>query len=289
MTAGLRTAGTVTIAGKTASRLGFGTMRLTGPGTWGDPPDVGRAATLLREVVDHGITHIDTADAYGPHSVEALIRRALHPYPDHLLIATKVGFIRPGPNMWAPLGRPDYLRAAVEQSLRRLGVDSLDLCYLHRVDTTIPFLDQVGTLAELRREGKIAHIGLSKVMPDQIEEASTIVTVAAVQNKLSLAAPDDVGTVDYCGARSIPYVPYAPLGAGSLAADVGAALLWLWGLGGHVAPIPGTSCVGHLRELIDVANTCPASQSVTQRADGGPRGTARGSTAPTAPASPLPS
>ncbi|GAA2439702.1 aldo/keto reductase [Streptomyces glaucus] len=250
-------AGTLTLAGKTVSRLGYGTMQLTGPGTWGDPPGTTQAVALLRSVVhEHGITHIDTADAYGPHIVEHLVHRALHPYPAHVVIATKVGMIRPGPNVWKPLGRPDYLRAAVEQSLRRLGTDCLPLCYLHRIDPAVPFLDQIGALAELQQEGKIAHIGLSKVTPAQIDLASTVIDVAAVQNKLNRALPEDAAlTVEHCRTRGIPYVPYAPLNAGALIQDGGAvaALRWLLDLGHHIAPIPGTASQHHLKQLINAA------------------------------------
>ncbi|MFD4241163.1 aldo/keto reductase [Streptomyces sp. NPDC058525] len=246
-------AGTITLAGRQVSRVGLGTMRLTGPGTWGDPADVGAAAALLRDAVhEHGITHIDTADSYGPHTVEQLIRSVLHPYPDRLVIATKVGMLRTGPNEWTPHGHPAYLRASVEGSLRRLGVDCLDLCYLHRNDPRVPFLDQVGTLASLQEEGKIAHIGLSKVSTAEIDLAATLVTVAAVQNKLSEAQPNDTRTAEYCETQGIPYVPYAPLGAGALAQDGGAskALRWLLDLGENVAPIPGTSSPAHLGELV---------------------------------------
>ncbi|MGW2038689.1 aldo/keto reductase [Streptomyces virginiae] len=249
-------AGTLTLAGREVSRIGLGTMRLTGPGTWGDPANVAEAVTVLRNAVhEHGITHIDTADAYGPHTTEALIRSALHPYPPELLIATKVGMVRPGPNVWRPLGRPEYLRASVEQSLRRLGVDCLDLCYLHRNDPTVPFLDQVGALAELQTEGKIAHIGLSKVTPEDIDTAASVIKVAAVQNKLSQAAPGDAErTVPHCEALGIPYVPYAPLGAGALTRDgqIAKALRWLLDLGDHIAPIPGTSSAQHLADIAAV-------------------------------------
>ncbi|MGW2539913.1 aldo/keto reductase [Kitasatospora sp. NPDC001574] len=239
---------TITIAGKQVPRLGLGTMRLTGPGTWGEPTDMVGAAALLREAVhDLGILHIDTADAYGPHTVEELIRRALHPYPDHLLLATKVGMVRPAPNIWRPLGRPDYLRAAVEASLRRLGTERIDLCYLHRVDPAVPLADQVGELATLRQEGKIAAIGLSKVTPEQIREATHLATVAAVQNCLNAAEPNDPALA-HCLANDIPYVPYRPLNAGLLP-DPAAALRWLLDLDPPVAPIPGTADPAHLRAL----------------------------------------
>ncbi len=239
---------TITIAGKQVPRLGLGTMRLTGPATWGEPADMVGGAALLREAVHElGILHIDTADAYGPHTVEELIRRALYPYPEQLLLATKVGMVRPAPNVWKPLGRPEYLRAAVEASLRRLGTERISLCYLHRVDPAVPLADQVGELEDLRTEGKIAAIGLSKVTPEQIREAGMLVTVAAVQNCLNAAEPDDPA-MPYCLDNGIPYVPYRPLMAGQLP-DPAAALRWLLALGPHVAPIPGTSDPAHLREL----------------------------------------
>ncbi|MZE75794.1 aldo/keto reductase [Streptomyces xinghaiensis] len=243
--------GTITIAGKDVSRLGLGTMRLTGPGTWGAPPDPGEALAVLRAAVhEHGISHIDTADAYGPHIAEDLIRDALHPYPGHVLIATKVGMVRPGPNVWKPLGRPDYLRAAVEGSLRRLGTETLDLCYLHRVDPLVPLRDQLGELAAMQREGKIRHIGLSKVTSGQVRDALGIVEVAAVQNVLHVEERHDP-VLELCQGRGIPYVPYRPLNAGRLAGTYGiaSALRWLTRLE-HTAPIPGTSSTKHLAEIV---------------------------------------
>ncbi|MFI1868909.1 aldo/keto reductase [Streptomyces jumonjinensis] len=248
--------GTITIAGKTVSRLGLGTMRFAGRDSWGDlrSERVGPMAVLLEAVRTHSITHIDTADAYGPHTVEDLIHDTLSPYrfDRDVLIATKVGMIRPGPHMWMPHGHPAYLRAAVEGSLRRLGIEQLDLCYLHRNDPAVPFLDQVGALAELQAEGKIAHIGLSKVRPDEIDQAAAVIAVAAVQNKLNQELPDDLATVEHCRTLGIPYVAYSPLGAGTLARRGGAtkALRWLLDLGPHVAPVPGTGSLGHLRELV---------------------------------------
>lgn len=249
--------GTITVAGKTVSRLGLGTMRLTGPGTWGNPADTTTALRLLRTAAgDLGISHIDTADAYGPHTVEDLIRRALQPYPPELLLATKAGMIRPAPNLWRPLGRPDYLRAAVEGSLRRLATDRIDLCYLHRVDPAVPLTDQVGALSDLVAEGKIAAVGLSKVTPEQIKEAATVTRIAAVQNCLNLDEPDDPA-LDHCAAAGIPYVPYRPLNAGHLTArGIGEPLRWLLGLGGHVAPIPGIGSIEHLRALVAATNSC---------------------------------
>ncbi|MFD7639562.1 aldo/keto reductase [Kitasatospora sp. NPDC059795] len=248
---GSRPGGTLTLAGVTVARLGLGTMRLTGPGTWDDPTDRVGAVRLLRHAVDSGINHIDTADAYGPHTVEDLIRWALHPYSDDLLIATKVGMVRPAPNVWHPLGRPEYLRAAVEASLRRLAVERIGLCYLHRVDPTVLLADQVGTLAELQQEGKIGAIGLSKVTVDQIEQARATIPIDAVQNVLNLDEPDDPA-LEHCHDLGIPYIPYRPLNAGRHTGPDGAAkaLRHLLDRGPHVAPIPGTSNRGHLDELI---------------------------------------
>lgn len=244
-----RPGGTTVIAGKAISRLGLGTMRLTGPGCWGPPQAPSRAMRVLRDAVDvHGITHIDTADAYGPTDAEVLIREALQPYPAEVLIATKVGMIRPAPNVWRPLGRPDFLRAAVEASLRRLDVDVLDLCYLHRIDPAIALSEQVGALADLVVEGKIAHVGLSKVTPGQIAEASRVVPIAAVQNCLNIDEPTD-DALDYCGEHGIPYVPYRLLNVGSISPVK--ALTWLLDRGEHVVPIPGTSRPEHLRELVE--------------------------------------
>ncbi|MDQ0778381.1 pyridoxine 4-dehydrogenase [Streptomyces aurantiacus] len=240
--------GLIPIAGKPVSRLGLGTMRLTGPDIWGWPEDFATATRVLREAVHvHGITHIDTADAYGPHTAETLIHTALHPYPPELLLATKVGLTRPAPDVWRPLGHPEYLRTAVEASLRRLDVERLDLCYLHRVDPAVPLEDQVGELRALQLAGKIGHIGLSKAGVDQIRAAEKEIVVAAVQNPLNSAEPNDPA-LGYCVRMEIPYVPYRPLNAGALPAP--AALTWLLNLAPHIAPIPGTSSPEHLRALV---------------------------------------
>ncbi|GAA1296218.1 aldo/keto reductase [Streptomyces javensis] len=195
--------------------------------------------------------NIDTADAYGPHTVEHLIHDALHPYPEHVLIATKVGLLRPAPDVWTPHGHPAYLRACVEASLRRLGTDRLDLCYLHRIDPEVPITDQIGTLQALKDEGKIRHIGLSKVTPEHIRTLSNDITIAAVQNVLNMTDRHD-SALEVCRDLSIPYVPYRPLDAGTLAAQgrIDAALNWLLSLGDHVAPIPSTSSPKHLDQLV---------------------------------------
>jgi len=245
-------AGTITIAGKTVSRLGFGTMRLTGPGTWGDPVDRDTALSVLRQAVHtHGITHIDTADAYGPHTVEHLVRDALYPYPANVLVATKVGMIRPAPDVWAPHGHPAYLRASVEASLRRLSTYGLELCYLHRIDPEVGLDDQLGTLQALQQEGKIEHIGLSKVTPEDIRLASKHVDVAAVQNVLNMTDRFDPA-LELCEELGIPYVAYRPLDAGTLATARGVEepLHWLLNRGTHVAPIPSTTNPKHLEQIV---------------------------------------
>lgn len=206
---------TFTIGGDlTVRRLGYGTMQLTGPGHWDLPAEPDNAVALLRTAVHElGITHLDTADAYGPHIVETLIRTALHPYPDNVVIATKGGLTRPGPNIWRPCGRPEYLRQCAELSLRRLSVDYLDLYYLHRIDPQVPLDDQLGVLAELRQAGKIRHIGLSKVTLDHVEQARTITNIAAVQNQHRLTTTDPV--LPYCEQHGLAYVAYKPFNAGA--------------------------------------------------------------------------
>jgi len=244
--------GTITIVGKTVSRLGFGTMRLTGPGTWGDPPDRDTARSMLVQAVNtYGISHIDTADAYGPHTAEQLICDALYPYADHVLIATKVGMVRPGPGMWKPLGNPFYLRACVEASLRRLKVERLELCYLHRIDPEVGLDDQIAVMQALQDEGKIGHIGLSKVTPHDVRRVGKELTVAAVQNVFNTTDRfDDV--VELCAELGIPYVAYRPLDAGRLASahGPGKPLQWLLDHGSHIAPIPSTSQPRHLAEIV---------------------------------------
>ncbi|WP_225877152.1 aldo/keto reductase [Streptomyces resistomycificus] len=242
------------MAGKTVSRLGLGTMRLAGPGNWGAPPDPAAALRLLRTAVgEGGVTHIDTADAYGPHTVEELIRRALHPYGDDLLVATKVGLIRPGPGVYEPLCRPAHLRHAVEASLRRLGCERLSLCYLHRVDAAVPLGDQLGALTDLRDEGKIAHIGLSRVSVEEIDRARALTPIAAVQNPMNLAQAHDEA-LEHCRRAHIPYVAYRPLGKGRLIGEgLPRVLGRLLDLGPHVALIPGTTREDHLLQLVRAA------------------------------------
>ena len=246
-------------------RLGYGTMQLTGPGHWDQPADPDNAIAVLRTALHElGVTHLDTADAYGPHTVETLIRHALHPYPDDVVIATKGGLTRPGPNVWRPCGRPEYLKQCAELSLRRLGVDCLDLYYLHRIDPKVPLADQLGVLTELRQQGKIRHIGLSKVTLDEVEQARAITEIAAVQNQHQLATTDPV--LPYCEQHGIAYVAYKPFNAGTDLPDTGEAtpgaagiLRTLLDRSPAMLVIPGTADLHHLW------TNCSADQPTANR------------------------
>jgi aryl-alcohol dehydrogenase-like predicted oxidoreductase len=249
-------------------RLGYGTMQLTGPGVWGDPADPAEAVRVLRRAVELGVTLIDTADSYGPFVTDGLIREALYPYPDDLVIATKVGFTRQGPGQWVPVGRPEFLRQEVELNLRHLGVERIDLLQLHRIDPKVSVEDQIGELAALRSEGKIRHIGLSEVSVAQIEEVRKIVPIVSVQNRYNLAdrAAEDV--LDYSERENIAFIPWFPLATGQLSApgsplaalaeqhDATAsqlALAWLLHRSPVMLPIPGTSSVAHLEDNLAAA------------------------------------
>ena len=248
----------------TVHRLGYGAMRLTGEGIWGPPEDRQEALRVLRRAVELGIDFIDTADSYGPYVSEELIAEALHPYPDGLVIATKAGLERPGPNEWTENGRPEHLREACEGSLRRLKVERIDLYQLHRIDPDVPAEDQFGTLVELRDEGKIRHIGLSEVGVDDVRRAGEHFRVATVQNRFNLTDREWEDVVDHCAAEGIGFIPWFPLSTGDLAggdeetvkaiADkhsarpAQVALAWLLHRSPTILPIPGTSSVDHLEE-----------------------------------------
>ncbi|MBB5076321.1 aryl-alcohol dehydrogenase-like predicted oxidoreductase [Nonomuraea endophytica] len=238
-------------------------MRLTGPGVWGPPSDREEALRVLRRAVELGVNLIDTADSYGPFVSEELIAEALHPYPEDLVIATKGGFTRQGPNAWAPLGRPEYLRQCVEMSLHRLKVERIDLYQLHRIDPQVPLADQLGELAALQKEGKIRHIGLSAVEVAEIEQARVLAEVVSVQNIYNLTRQRHRDVLEYCARESLAFIPYFPLQAGSLAGTGGElaelakgygaspsqiALAWLLALSPVTLPIPGTSRTAHLEE-----------------------------------------
>jgi pyridoxine 4-dehydrogenase len=244
-------------------RLGYGAMQLTGPGVWGEPADRAQAIAVLRRAVELGINLIDTADSYGPYVSEELIREALHPYPKGLVIATKAGLTRPSPSRWVPLGRPDYLRQQCELSLRRLGVERIDLFQLHRIDPKVAADDQFGVLRDLRKEGKIRHIGLSEVNVAEIKAARRIAPIAAVQNQYNLVYRNSEDVLDYCTRENIGFIPWFPLATGDLAKPHGVlvniakglgttpvqvALAWLLKKSPVMLPIPGTSNVKHLEE-----------------------------------------
>jgi aryl-alcohol dehydrogenase-like predicted oxidoreductase len=239
-------------------------MQLTGPGVWGEPADRAQAIAVLRRAVELGINLIDTADSYGPYVSEELIREALHPYPKGLVIATKAGLTRPGPSRWVPLGRPEYLRQECEMSLRRLGVERIDLFQLHRIDPKVPAEDQFGVLRDLQKEGKIRHVGLSEVNVTEIEAGRRIVPIATVQNQYNFAYRHSESVLDYCTGENMGFIPWFPLATGDLAKPGGAlvriaakrlgakpaqvALAWLLKKSPVMLPIPGTSKVKHLEE-----------------------------------------
>ncbi|MGW7049772.1 aldo/keto reductase [Streptomyces avermitilis] len=254
--------------GLPVNRLGYGAMQLTGPGVWGAPKDPEEAVRVLRRAVELGVNFIDTADSYGPFVSEQLIRKALHPYPAGLVIATKGGLSRSGPDDWRPLGRPEYLRQQTELSLRHLGVERIDLYQLHRIDPKVPLADQIGELRLLQQEGKIGHIGLSEVTVSEIQEARTIADIASVQNLYNLANRDAEDVLDYAERENLGFIPWFPMATGQLARPGGPldtlaktygaspsqlALAWLLHRSPVMLPIPGTSRVSHLEENTQAA------------------------------------
>jgi pyridoxine 4-dehydrogenase len=256
--------GTFAIGGDLpVNRLGYGAMQITGPGIWGEPSDRDECLAVLRRAVDLGVNLIDTADSYGPFVSEDLIREALYPYPPDLVIATKGGLTRTGPSQWHPVGRPEYLRQCVEMSLRRLGVERIDLYQLHRIDRQVPLADQIGVLADMRAEGKIRHIGLSEVNVKQITAASAIAPIVSVQNLYNLTNRSAEPVLEYCEANQLAFLPWFPIATGELARPGGPldamagqhgatpaqlALSWLLRRSPVMLPIPGTSTVDHLEE-----------------------------------------
>jgi pyridoxine 4-dehydrogenase len=261
--------GTFTLGGDlTVNRLGFGAMRITGKGVWGPPADRDETIRVLRRAVDLGVNFIDTANSYGPYVSEELIREALSPYPDDLVIATKAGLLRTGPDIWIPLGFPGYLRQELELSLQRLGVERIDLFQLHRIDDKFPLEDQVGELAALQQEGKIRHIGLSEVGVEQLEAAQKVAPIVSVQNMYNLTARTAEPVLEACEAQGLGFIPWFPLAAGPLAAEDGPlqriaadhhatasqlALAWLLKRSPVMLPIPGTSKVSHLEQNVAAA------------------------------------
>jgi aryl-alcohol dehydrogenase-like predicted oxidoreductase len=250
------------------ARLGYGAMRITGKGIWGEPADRAEAIRVVRRAVELGINFIDTADSYGPFVSEEIIAEALHPYPAGLVIATKGGFDRPGPDQWVENGKPEHLRSACEGSLRRLRLDRIDVYQLHRIDPKVPAEDQIGTLKDLQAQGKIRHIGLSEVSVRQIQHAQTMAPIVSVQNRYSLADRGSEDVLEFCEREKIGFIPWFPLAAGQLsgadssvsraAAQLKAtpsqvALAWLLARSPVILPIPGTSSVKHLEENIAAA------------------------------------
>ena len=249
-------------------RLGFGTMRLTGPGFWGEPTDRAEAIAVLRRAVELGINLIDTADSYGPYVAEELIREALYPYTAGVVIATKAGLVRTGPDAWVPLGRPEYLRQECEMSLRRLRLERIDLFQLHRIDPSVPAEDQVGLLRDLQKEGKVRYVGLSEVSVAEIKAARRVVPIATVQNLYNLTERKYEDVLNYCTQENLGFIPWFPLATGNLATPgsplqrvaerLGArpsqvAVAWLLKKSPVMLPIPGTSKVKHLEENVSGA------------------------------------
>jgi aryl-alcohol dehydrogenase-like predicted oxidoreductase len=249
--------------GLSVNRLGFGAMRITGEGIWGPPADRDSAKAVLRRCLELGVNCIDTADSYGPDVSEELIAEALTPYPDDLVVATKGGMRRDGPGQWRADCRPEHLRQACEGSLRRLGLDRIDLYQLHTVDSAVPLAESLGALVELKDEGKIRHIGVSNVDVDQLSQALAITTVVSVQNRYNVGDRTSEPVLERCEAEGIAFIPYFPLAAGSMADDGGplddlaqahgaspaqVALAWLLARSPQMLPIPGTSSVAHLEE-----------------------------------------
>lgn len=269
-TANASAAGTVTIGGDlTVNRMGFGAMRLTGPGIWGEPEDQQESKAVLRRVIELGVDFIDTADSYGPDVSERLIAETLYPYPKGLVIATKGGQTRPGPNQWVPNGRPEHLRQALEGSLQRLKLDQIDLYQFHRPDPEVPIEESLGTLADLQREGKIRHIGVSNFDVAQLERAQKVTPIVSVQNRYNVTDRASEDVVDYCTSHGLAFIPWAPLAAGPLtepggpldriAAEYNAtqgqiALTWLLQRSPVMLVIPGTSRVSHLEENVAAAS-----------------------------------
>ena len=247
------------------NRLGFGAMRITGPGVWGEPADRNVAKQVLRRAVELGVNLIDTADSYGPETSEVLIAEALYPYPSDLVIATKAGLTRQGPNQWAPVGRPEYLRQCAEMSLRRLKVDTIDLYQLHRIDPKVPAEEQFALLKALQDEGKIRHIGLSEVSIDDVKAAEKFFKVVSVQNLYNLGNRQSEALLDYSTENGIGFIPWFPVGGGDLVKPGGPlegvakvhgatvaqlSLAWLLKRSPVMLPIPGTGSVDHLEENV---------------------------------------
>jgi pyridoxine 4-dehydrogenase len=275
-------AGTIDVGGDlTVNRLGFGAMRITGRGIWGEPPSRDQAIATLRRVVELGVNFIDTADSYGPSVSEELIAEALHPYPDDLVIATKGGLTRPGPNRWDADGHPEHLREACEGSLRRLRLEQIPLYQLHRPDPFVPLADSLGAIAELKNEGKIRHIGISNVSEGQLREAQKIVPIVSVQNRYNVADRRSQSLIDLCEQDQLVFLPWAPIQetekrvAVAVAAERHGAtehqvvLAWLLAISPAILPIPGTGSPAHAEDNIGAASLELSPQEIRAISEGG--------------------
>lgn len=276
-------AGTITLGGDlTVNRMGFGAMRLTGKGIWGPPRDRQEAVRVLRRAVDLGVNFIDTADSYGPAVSEEIIAEALHPYPDGLVIATKAGLERPGPDQWVPNGRPEYLRRQLESSLRRLKAERIDVWQLHRIDDKVPADEQFGVMRDFQREGVVRHLGLSEVSVAQTEQARRAIPIVSVQNRYNLTDREWEAELDYSEREGLAFLPWFPLAAGALdesgplarvarrhgASPYQVALAWLLARSPAMLVIPGTSSVAHLEENIRSAEIQLTTQDLEELATG---------------------
>ena len=269
-----KSAGTIDVGGDlTVNRLGFGAMRITGSGIWGEPADRGAAKAVLRQAIELGVNFIDTADSYGPNVSEELIGEALHPYPDDLVIATKGGLVRPGPSSWVPDGRPQHLREACEASLKRLQLARIDLYQFHHIDPKVPLEDSIGELARLQKEGKIRHLGVSNFTVEELARARRVTPIVSVQNRYNIADRTSADVLAVCEREGLAFIPWAPIARGSpdilessaaskaldaLAKAHGvsvfqAAIAWLLAKSPAMLPIPGTSSVAHLEEDVAAA------------------------------------
>jgi pyridoxine 4-dehydrogenase len=275
-------AGTIDLGGDlTVNRLGFGAMRITGRGIWGEPPSRDQAIATLRRVVELGVNFIDTADAYGPSVSEELIAEALHPYPDDLVIATKGGLVRPGPNRWNANGRPEHLREACEGSLRRLRLEQIPLYQLHRPDPAVPLAESMGAIAELKSEGKIRHVGISNVSERQLREAQKIVPIVSVQNRYNVADRRSQSMIDLCEQDQMVFLPWAPIQETDKRVAVAVAaerhnatehqvvLAWLLAISPQILPIPGTGSPAHAEDNIGAASLELSPQEIRAISEGG--------------------
>jgi pyridoxine 4-dehydrogenase len=262
----------------TVRRLGFGAMRITGRGIWGEPADHDQAIATLRRAIELGVNFIDTADSYGPFVSERLIAQALHPYPEDLVIATKGGMTRPGPGQWGRDGRPQHLRAACDESLQRLRLEQIPLYQFHRPDPNVPLEDSVGTLAELKNEGKVRHIGLSNVTETQLDQAMRLTPIVSVQNRYSRADRSSEAIVDRCESESLAFLPWGPVEQGAIGDDAAVervakehgatahqvGLAWLLARSPVMLPIPGTGSVAHVEENMQAASLRLSPEEVAE-------------------------